>query len=144
MVCRTSLEDAAVRALAEGAAAAGYAPARRLLDEWDSGANRFGAPGEIFLAAFDGSLPLGYCGLNRDPFVTDPRVGRVRRLFVDPRHRGRGYGAALVRRILAEAGAFRRIRVRTPAAGNFFERLGFGPIECPDATHEIDPGAHCR
>ncbi|WP_226578729.1 GNAT family N-acetyltransferase [Acuticoccus sediminis] len=141
MIRRASLDEASVNSLATQAASAGYDPARRLLRHWADGSNRFGEPGETFLAAFDGGVCLGFCGLNRDPFVADggdgdPRVGRVRRLYVAEAVRGRGTGSALVRALLAEAGAFRCVRTRTGRA-HFFEALGFRPIEDPDATHQI-------
>jgi GNAT superfamily N-acetyltransferase len=114
----------------------------RLRDGWRSGSNRFDRPGEaLFAARFEGSL-AGIGGLNRDPYQSDPAVGRVRHLYVDPQLRRRGIGAAIVGRVLdAARGHFARVRVRTnnPDAAALYERLGFVRIpDVADTTHQIE------
>src|SRR5580704_17872728 len=72
----------------------GFGMVRRLVEEWDTGANQFAQPGEVFLAAMTGPRIVGVCGLNRDPYVESSdmllRVGRVRRLYVLTAFRRRG------------------------------------------------------
>jgi GNAT superfamily N-acetyltransferase len=103
---------------------------RRLADEWASGANRFDRPGEAFFAARDGGEIVGVGGLNVDPYTTDPRIGRVRHVYVLATHRRHGVGAVLVGEIIAAArGHFHTLRLSTsnPDAARLYERLGFRP-----------------
>jgi RimJ/RimL family protein N-acetyltransferase len=114
---------------------------RRLAEEWSSGANRFQRPGERLYLAHSGNKVIGVCGLNIDPYATDPTIGRVRRLFVTSEHRGKRIGSRLIRSVVAAAhGKFRLLRVRTenPIAGALYERLGFQPvIGATDCTHML-------
>lgn len=48
---------------------------RRLAENWQSGKNRFNAPGEKLLGAFVNGQLVGVCGLNIDPFSQQPRAG---------------------------------------------------------------------
>ncbi|NMR95858.1 GNAT family N-acetyltransferase, partial [Vibrio parahaemolyticus] len=41
---------------------------RRLAENWQSGKNRFNAPGETLLGAFVNHQLVGVCGINSDPF----------------------------------------------------------------------------
>src|SRR5262245_38383084 len=81
----------------------GFRLVRRLADEWEDGTNRFARPGEILLTARRAGRLVGICGLNVDPYVSDARIGRVRRLYVEVNERRRGVGKALVSAIIAEA-----------------------------------------
>jgi GNAT superfamily N-acetyltransferase len=117
----------------------GFEFVRRLEREWHSGANRFDRPGEVLLAGFLAGELAAIGGLNIDPYLSDPDVGRVRHVFVAPGCRDAGVGSALVRAILA-AGVphFSRIRLRTanPRSNTFYERLGFQRlVDDPTATH---------
>lgn len=111
----------------------------RLVLEWDSGTNRFAAPGEaLFLVHRFGRI-VGSCGLNRDPFAGGAEAGRLRRLYVHPAERRRGFGGLLVGLALASARpGFSRVRLRTDRAqaARFYEELGFRRASSPDATHE--------
>ncbi len=90
----------------------------RLIDEWKSGANRFDRPGEQLLGAVvDGDL-VGICGINRDPYLKDEAVGRLRHLYVKKAARGSGVGSVLVAQLLREARPiFRLVRLRTDTPG---------------------------
>jgi GNAT superfamily N-acetyltransferase len=119
----------------------GWRFVRRLADEWTAGTNRFDQPGEALWAAWvDGTL-IGVCGLNADPYTSDPAIGRVRRLYVLGAFRGRGVGQLLVQAVLQSARTrFRSLRVRTAsaAAARLSERLGFVPaVGVPDCTHTL-------
>ena len=117
---------------------AGSLIVRRLVDEWASGANRFDGSGEaLFAARIDGRL-VGVCGLNVDPYSAEPRLGRVRHLYVLSAYRRRGIGRQLVARVIASAqGRFDRLRLSTgnPEAARFYERMGFRPDEAAHCTH---------
>ena len=118
---------------------------RRLVDDWNSGANRFERPAEaIFVAEIDRRV-IGVCGLNVDCYTTEPRTGRVRHLYVLSEFRRQGAGTRLVHEAVAAArGNFDRLRLRTndPQAAAFYEQLGFQPtFGVPDCTHVLDLSA---
>ena len=114
----------------------------RLAEEWASGRDRFDQPGEaLFGAQLEGVL-VGVCGLNVDPYAGDPRVGRVRHLYVLTARRRLGVGRQLVGAVVAAAhGPFTALRLSTvnPAAARLYEALGFcrhaGDAHC---THVMD------
>jgi len=112
---------------------------RRLVEEWASGANRFDRPGEALLGARVGGRLVGVCGLNVDPYARDPRVGRVRHLYVLSAYRRSGVGRRLVAGIIEAArGRFDRLRLRTmnPEAARLYERTGFRrSTDVADCTH---------
>jgi GNAT superfamily N-acetyltransferase len=122
--------------------ASGYWFVRRLVDEWERGVNRFTRPGEALIAASSGGQVVGVCGLNVDPYLDDPRVGRVRNVYVLAACRGRGIGRRLVERaITAARGHFDRLRLRGEEAGpaRLYESLGFRPCAgMPDCTHILE------
>ncbi|MEZ4320404.1 MAG: GNAT family N-acetyltransferase [Myxococcota bacterium] len=123
----------------------GFALVQRTLEDWDvegpgGSANRFDGAGEAFFLALIGGRTVGMCGLNLDPFAGDPRVGRLRHLYVHPSHRGARMGRRLVDACLEVArGPFDRVRLRTfeASAAEFYGRLGFELVDEPDATHSI-------
>jgi GNAT superfamily N-acetyltransferase len=121
---------------------AGLRFVRRLAEEWTSGANRFDRPGEALFAAWLGERLVGVCGLNVDPYAAEPRVGRVRHLYVLSDARRRGVGERLVAQVIAAArGRFIRLRLSTanPVAARLYERFGFRASAAPvDSTHVIE------
>jgi GNAT superfamily N-acetyltransferase len=124
---------------------------RRLVDEWNSGTNRFDRPGEVLFGAWvDGRL-IGVCGLNVDPYAGDARIGRVRHLYVLSAFRRQGVGRRLTERVVQAAhGRFDDLRLRTNAhaAARLYETLGFRPRGAADHTHAMPlaasptPGGH--
>lgn len=120
----------------------GWKFVRRLSDEWVSGVNRFDRLGEkLFVARREGMI-VGVCGLNADPYSNDESIGRVRRLYVLPVHRGQGIGQMLVQAVIhAASGRFKLLRLRTnnPDAGRLYERLGFQAVQgFVDCTHTLE------
>ena len=114
---------------------------QRTLDDWSSGVNRFDRRGEGFFLALSPDGVVGACGLNRDPYSADPRLGRLRHLYVATAWRRLGIGGRLVAACLElAAGDFDRVRLRTfeDAASEFYLSLGFVPTGETDATHTID------
>jgi GNAT superfamily N-acetyltransferase len=135
--------------------AAGLRFVRRLAEEWASGANRFDRPGEALLVARIAGDVVGVCGLNVDPYVAEPRVGRVRHLYVLAAHRRQGVGRQLVNKVIETArDRFERLRLRTvnPEAARLYENLGFRrSVGGRDCTHVMElsaavqaPGAPMR
>ena len=121
------------------AAGAQFKFIERLCEEWISGINRFAREGEALFLAYKGTQAIGVCGVNRDPYANDVRVGRVRRLYVLSTHRGQGVGRALLESVIVHARAhFDRLRVRTDAANDFYIARGFQRIDGDAyATHEL-------
>ena len=88
------------------------------------------------LGAFRGDRLLGIGGLNRDPYINDPRAGRLRHLYVMKDERRAGIGRALVERILGHAGSnFDSVRLWTDRAAAFYDSLGFDRVDGPKVTH---------
>jgi GNAT superfamily N-acetyltransferase len=120
------------------ATAQGFNFLRRLIDEWQTGRNRFDKPGERLLAAIDNGNMVGIGGLNVDPYEPAGDTARLRRLYVATDFRSRGVGEALVRALLDEAPqTFRVVRLSTDTASGaaFYIRLGFTAVEHATATH---------
>jgi GNAT superfamily N-acetyltransferase len=117
-----------------------------LFAEWGSGANRYSAPGEILCGALDQGHLVAVGGLCRDPFLGDPAIARIRRVYVRRAWRHCGLGAALVGCLIEHARPnFTAIRLRTenPSAARLYERFGFAHTAGPGATHllRLDAGA---
>jgi GNAT superfamily N-acetyltransferase len=122
--------------------ASGYRFLRRVADEWESGVNRFSRPGEALLVAEINRRWVGVCGLSIDPYLHDPRVGRVRNVYVLAEYRGAGIGRRLVEEAVARAhGSFDMLRLRGDEEGpaRLYEALGFRPCrEIPNCTHVLE------
>jgi len=119
----------------------GHGLLQRLRQEWGDGSNRFDQPGELLLEARLGPRLVGIGGLNRDPYLSNPEVGRIRHVYVHSAVQRSGVGRALVSALLEHAGGrFEVVRLRTftEEASRFYEALGFtaAPDE-PDATHRV-------
>ena len=122
--------------------ASGYRFLRRVVNEWESGANRFSRPGEALLVAEMNGRWVGICGLSIDPYLDDARVGRVRNLYVLADCRRAGIGRRLVEEAIALArGHFDRLRLHgeEPGPARLYESLGFRPCRgVPNYTHIIE------
>jgi len=114
---------------------------RRLELEWRSGQNRFARPGELLLGAGVGGRLEAVGGINRDHHLDDPRLGRLRHVYVLPQRRNTGVGSVLVRALLDAARmSFDRVRLRaaTPQSDAFYARLGFQKLTGEaNATHAL-------
>ena|SRR5258708_4573361 len=122
------------------AAQEGYRFLETLAEEWASGKNQFDGPGEILCGVIDEGLVVAVGGLNHDPFVSKPDVGRIRRVYVRPGRRNRGIGEALVTKLVEHARRnFRPVRLRAEStrAGRLYDRIGFSPCNDPHATHTL-------
>ena len=129
-----------IRGLLETSEAEGHNLVRRLVEEWDDGSNRFDRPGETIFEARVGLRLVGVGGLNRDPYLDDPDVARIRHVYVAPDVRHTGVGRALVQALVENARhRFKRVRLRTttPHGSAFYIAIGFEPIDEPAGTHQI-------
>lgn len=114
----------------------------RLVTDWENGTNRFDRPGEILTECRKDGFLVAIGGLNIDPYLEDPSVGRLRHVYVDPAFRGSGVGRELVGRLMIFAKQrFDRVRIRTATqdGGAFYLAMGFAGTDEPDATHTIIP-----
>jgi GNAT superfamily N-acetyltransferase len=121
--------------------ASGYRFLRRVVRDWDSGVNRFARPGEALLVAEMNGRWVGICGLSIDPYLDDPRIARLRNVYVLAECRRLGIGRRLVEEAVTRArGRFDRIRLRgeEARAARLYESLGFEPCHgIPNCTHEM-------
>jgi GNAT superfamily N-acetyltransferase len=121
---------------------AGLRFVHRLVEEWASGRNRFERPGEACFAALVDGRIVGVCGLNVDPYTAEPRVGRVRHLYVLSAYRKLGVGERLVGEVIAASrGQFGILRLRTQneTAARLYERMGFRRCaDLADCTHLME------
>ncbi|MGC4377726.1 GNAT family N-acetyltransferase [Fictibacillus sp. Mic-4] len=116
----------------------GYRFIRRLADEYALGINTFNQKGEMMAAAFQGRM-IGFGGLNIDPYLQDPTIGRIRHLYVSPAYRQTGIARRLMELLIKEAKhhfVWLTLRTNNPVAGKFYRRLGFSEEpRFKEATH---------
>jgi GNAT superfamily N-acetyltransferase len=127
------MEQLRIEALAER-----YDFIEKLILEWSSGVNRFDAQGEILCGYLDRGFIAAVGGLNRDPFVARPEIGRIRRVYVRRAWRNQGIGESLVTALVQHAReSFRCVRLRSdnPNAARLYERMGFSACSDTNATH---------
>ena len=121
------------------AAADGFRFLDRLVAEWDSGSNRFDAPGERLLGAFLDDRLVAIGGLNIDPYADEAGTARLRHVYVLKAERRRGLARMLVRRLLDDAreAGFSQVRLLTDtvAGARFYESLGFSSLRSPHGSH---------
>ena len=109
----------------------GFHFVERLVREWQEGKECFNRPGELLLAAYQGTNIIAIGGLTADPYSDEPAIGRLRHIYVRPDARRRGIGRRLVQ--LLEQAAQRTyralvLRTDTPIAARFYEGLGYTPL----------------
>jgi len=127
-----------MESLQSEALAEGYGFIQTLVEQWASGENRFDASGEILCGHLDQGLLVAVGALNIDPFAGSTEIGRIRKIYVRQAWRNKGVGRALVTTLVEQARIhFRCVRLRADNthAARLYEKIGFAPIESPDATH---------
>ncbi|PJK33018.1 GNAT family N-acetyltransferase [Pseudomonas sp. S10E 269] len=131
---------AEVFTLEKEAVAEGFRFLTRLISEWESGTNRFNAPGECLMAAYSNQQVIGIGGLSVDPY-TQPDTARLRRVYVTPAARNQHVGQALVKALVAQGTLhFQAVRLSTDTSGGdaFYLRCGFTRTKDVHATHIIE------
>jgi ribosomal protein S18 acetylase RimI-like enzyme len=114
---------------------------KRLKENWLSGENRFDKAGETHVVAVEGAKAVGICGLNIDPYLDDPTIGRVRHLYVHPEFRRLTIGSILVEEVIEEAKEhFKVLRLRThdEGAAAFYMKHGFKESILDNETHRLE------
>ncbi|MDU8498100.1 GNAT family N-acetyltransferase [Pseudomonas syringae] len=123
--------------LEKEAVAQGFRFVTRLIDDWESGNNRFDAQGECLMGAFLNDDLVGIGGVSRD-LRTRSNAGRLRRVYIAGSYRGQGIGRILVDRLESQASRhFRVLRLFTDTSSGsaFYARCGFQRVDEDDATH---------
>lgn len=126
------LEQYNLNLLLEESISEGYKFVQKLLEEYMVGSNRFNRLGETLFVALIDEEVIGICGLNIDPYLDLINVGRVRHLYVLPKHRSSGVAKKLLGMIIDEArNHFRTLTLYTenPIADKFYKNIGFSRAE---------------
>ncbi len=125
---------------------------QRLWNEYEAGVLRFDGEGEALLGIYDESdsplpdqtdrLPgrmLAIGGIRPDPYLDDPRIGRIQHVYVLNAYRGQGIGRRLLHALIEPAKAHYHtltLRTMTPDAIAFYNTLGFeNTPRYENATH---------
>ena len=122
------------------ASAAGFPFMETLRREWADATNRFNQQGEAYLGVYAGGTLVAAGGINRDPYSDNPRIGRVRHVYVLADYRRSGVGQVLLAEIITRARHnFDRLRLRTRTSEGaaFYESIGFARTDEADATHTL-------
>jgi GNAT superfamily N-acetyltransferase len=119
----------------------GYEFLDRLVDEYQGGINRFSGPAEGLFAIYNDQDMVAIGGLNRDPYLVEGEIGRVRHVYVLSAWRRQGIGKILMSRIIEFARAnYHLLTLRTfsDGADQFYRALGFRrSAEIQAATHYL-------
>ncbi|MFK0382835.1 GNAT family N-acetyltransferase [Agrobacterium sp. NPDC090273] len=129
-----------IEGLRAEASSAGFRFIEKLVNEWESNANRFDRPGEILAGAFQNGQLVAVGGLNIDPYVEDITVARLRHLYVLKDFHRRGVASNVARYLLdAARRSFDTVRLFTDTAeaAALYDALGFTPAKSTSATHII-------
>jgi len=103
----------------------------RLAQEFADGKNTFAKTGEALFEVRDEGRLVGVGGLNIDPYGGDCTAGRVRRLYVDPDHRGNGIGKILmgaIEDVARDSFSELRLLTDTTIGARFYDRLGYRSV----------------
>jgi hypothetical protein len=73
----TSIQDYNLEMLLAESKSQGYQFIQKLIDEYESGHNRFDKPGESLYVAMINEAVVGVGGLNIDPYLGGAEIGRV-------------------------------------------------------------------
>ena len=82
--------------------ARGYDFVETLVEEWETGAQRFSGAGELLRGCFEDGRLIATGGLTVDPFA-GAGIGRIRKVYVRRAWRGQGLGRRLVETLVEDA-----------------------------------------
>ncbi|MEN5032812.1 GNAT family N-acetyltransferase [Pseudomonas sp. Ps21-P2] len=128
---------AQIRVLEKEAVGEGFRFLTRLITEWNSGTNRFNAPGECLMAAYRNHQLIGIAGLSVDPYA-EKNMARLRRVYVSASSRRHHLGQTLVKALVAHAALrFQSVCLFTDSAEGdaFYLKCGFMRINHDHATY---------
>ncbi|MEI6352757.1 MAG: GNAT family N-acetyltransferase [Candidatus Nomurabacteria bacterium] len=114
---------------------------QRTIDEWKNNTNKFSKIGEKLWGIIIDNKIIGIGGLNKDPFIEDEKVGKVRHIYISKQYRGFGLSKILLNLIIEKAKEnFTTLRLSTnnPIASSVYESLGFKKVEGIKVTHQKD------
>jgi GNAT superfamily N-acetyltransferase len=133
---KTEITDLVNESLSEG-----HRHINRLLEDYRSGTNRFDEEGEALFAAYLKDRIIGICGLNKDPYLNDRSIGRVRRLYVLKEYRQHGVGRRLMEAVIQEAKRHYTVillNTDNPVADKFYRSIGFSDhLTYSNCTHHF-------
>jgi GNAT superfamily N-acetyltransferase len=120
--------------------AEGFRHIERLIEEWESGENRFSKPHEMLLAVKLGDDIVAIGGVNQEALLSTPS-GRLRRFYVLSPFRRMGIGSMILKEIIRfSSGAFTHLTLYTdnPSAAHFYTCHGFIEVEREKISHILD------
>lgn len=106
----------------------GYSFIQQLWDEYQSGVNRFDAPGAALLGVDQADALIAIGGVHPDPYLQRHDIGRVRHVYVLPQHRRAKIGGLLMSALIDHSRdhfAFLTLRTLTAHGDAFYTALGF-------------------
>lgn len=116
----------------------GFNFVRRLIDDYESGTNRFNKSGEALFTLTENGKCIGIGGINIDPGASDNEIGRIRRVYIMKSFRGEGAGRILIAALedwAAEQFSELRLYTDTKEAAAFYDRLGYKRSIHKGASH---------
>jgi len=116
----------------------GFRFVKRLMDDFDSGINRFDKRGEALFALMEDFNCVGIGGINVDPYASNEKVGRVRRVYIMKSHRGHGVGKLLMSTLESWAEEYfdeLRLFTDTKDATAFYDSLGYERSKDEGVSH---------
>lgn len=122
------LDTHKLKQLVVESAGEGFRHIKRLVTDFETGANKFDKDGEALFIAYQSSEVVGVCGLNQDPYMNSKKVGRVRRLYVSKKVRRFGIGRMLMDSVITEARKHYNmlvLKTDNPIADTFYRFIGF-------------------
>ncbi len=130
-------------AMSDEALQDGHRFLQKMQNEWSSGINRFTKTGEILLAVYkenDLSTAIAIGGVNIDPYLDDPKVGRVRHLYIAKPFRRMGIAKQIVQKLVDHSTKhFDKLRLRThnPESVPFYQAMGFTVLPCEEDKEHV-------
>lgn len=124
--------------LADDALQDNYRFVRRTIAQWHSNENRFDKDNEFLLGIKVNNEVIAIGGLNIDPYLSNPDIGRIRHVYVHRNHRGKGLGKLLLKSILergVDSFEYLRLSTNNEIAANLYESLGFIKEDGVKCTH---------
>jgi ribosomal protein S18 acetylase RimI-like enzyme len=100
----------------------------KLINEFQSGTNRFDKTGEALFIALYQSEIVGVGGVHQDPYSMKESIGRVRRVYVLQSYRRQGIARNLMKHIMELAQNHYEVlilRTTNPDADQLYRSLGF-------------------